>query len=44
MKYNNFLDNFEFEGSRNKVKVTEAIFSKSFSLLKTPLFGDPFLF
>ena len=27
MKYDNILNNFEFEGSRAKVKVTVAIFS-----------------
>ena len=29
MKYGNILDNFEFEGSRGKVKVTVAIFRKT---------------
>ena len=28
MKYDNILNNFEFEGSRSKVKVTVAIFRK----------------
>ena len=33
VKYDNILMNFEFEGSRAKVKVTVAIFRKTLSLL-----------
>ena len=33
VKYDNTLNNFEFEGSRAKVKVTVAIFRKTLSLL-----------
>ena len=33
VKYDNILMNFEFEGSRAKVKVTVAIFRKALSLL-----------
>ena len=34
VKYDNILNNFEFEGSRAKVRVTVAVFRKTFSLLK----------
>ena len=33
MKYDNIMNNFEFEGFRTKVKATEAIFRKTLSSL-----------
>ena len=35
MKYDNILNNFEFEGFRAKVKVTVAIFLKTLSLISS---------
>ena len=42
MKYDNILDNFEFEGSRAKVKVTVAIFRKNIVIALAPSFVDRF--
>ena len=42
MKYDNILMNFEFEGSRAKVKATVAFFRKTLSLLLAPSFMDRF--
>ena len=40
MKYDNILNNFEFEGFRAKVKVTVAIFRKTFVIALAPSFMD----
>ena len=41
MKYDNILNNFEFEGSRAKVKVTVAILEeKNIVIALAPLFMD----
>ena len=42
MKYDNILNNFEFEGSRAKVKVTVAIFRKNIVIALAPSFMDRF--
>ena len=42
MKYDNILMNFEFEGSRAKVKVTVAIFRKNIVIALVPSFMDRF--
>ena len=42
MKYDNILMNFEFEGSRTKVKVTVAIFRKNIVIALAPSFMDRF--
>ena len=42
MKYDNILMNFEFEGSRTKVKVTVAIFRKNIVIVLAPSFMDRF--
>ena len=42
MKYDNILNNFEFEGSRVKVKVTVAIFRKNIVIALAPSFMDRF--
>ena len=42
MKYDNILMNFEFEGSRAKVKVTVAIFRKNIVIALAPSFMDRF--
>ena len=42
MKYDNILNNFEFEGSKAKVKVTVAIFRKNIIIALAPSFMDQF--
>ena len=42
MKYDNTLMNFEFEGSRAKVKVTVAFFRKNIVIALAPSFMDRF--
>ena len=42
MKYDNILVNFEFEGSRAKVKVTVAIFRKNIVIALASSFMDRF--
>ena len=44
MKYDNILMNFEYEGSRAKVKVTVAIFRKNIVIALAPSFMDRFCF
>ena len=43
MKYDSILNNFEFAGSRAKVKVTVAIFRKNVVIALAPSFMDRFL-
>ena len=42
VKHDNILDNFEFERSRAKVKVTVAIFRKNIVIALVPSFIIPF--
>ena len=44
MKFDNILNNFEFEGSRAKVNVTVAIFRKNIVIALAPSFMDHFIF
>ena len=42
MKFDNILNNFEFEGSRAKVKVTVAFFKINIVIALAPSFMDRF--
>ena len=42
MKYDNILNNFEFEGARAKVTVTVGIFRKNIVIALAPSFMDRF--
>ena len=44
MKYDNILNNFEFEGFRVQVKVTVAILRKNIVITLAPSFMDRFWF